>query len=444
MRSNLSTVRSRASQLFKNKLFSGFIKFCIFALRHHGRDSTKLYSLCSVSCFIEVWKRIASSKPIDVDSRLFRDINAVISYYLTRRPDPQRELVFTERMVLTYFSYLAPSATPEDARKHFDFARKHRIADIINVHRGLLALWSGAKMREIESLSKFYDSQSSADYWKEHARVARLPPEIDGNANKIRRFLKKRISRLKRDISEANTIKLDFTPSDVSAFIAISGALLIVISYIRSASLFWHLGIPHSNYFAITDYLAMNINSVSIILASALFSLFSAFAILATKNSYSLGPGTKMKRPRREAIFDALFHLNGALSVVIGVAWTLVIGTINPWLAGFGALYIGMFVIAHFSYRFFIFSMKAYLFIGFAYIAVISSIVGSIIDYQTLLESEVRSPRVFYFSDRTYPEKEWRLVAMTSGFLIMRRQSDGVVHVRPRSELKRIEADSQG
>ena len=79
-------------------------------------------------------------------------------------------------------------------------------------------------------------------------------------ARTVRAFFADLVRELKLSFARANYIKIDFTLSDLTALIALCGALLLVLGYVRIFILGGYFGFPFQNYFGIADYLATSLN----------------------------------------------------------------------------------------------------------------------------------------------------------------------------------------
>jgi hypothetical protein len=124
--------------------------------------------------------------------------------------------------------------TPPDARKHFNFVRKHRLAKIVRFYVNLQNYINYLATVEIASLQGWAKAPVSCEEWKSRIAFDRLPQELRNEPHRARRlasFLAKKLRFVRREIAIKNYLKIDFTLSDITSFIAISGALLLLLGF---------------------------------------------------------------------------------------------------------------------------------------------------------------------------------------------------------------------
>jgi hypothetical protein len=236
-------------------------------VRWRSRYYLRLLALCHVNCLFEVWGQIAAGAPLDSESRLYKDADATIAYYLMRPSVNRESFVPVESTILTanFVYWHRAKQSPPNAAKHFNFVRNNRLARIVRFYANLQNNINYLATKEIAPIQAKLKQTESCDHWKTEVAFNRLPVELKDEQHRPRRvasFLRKKLRAIKREIATKSSLKIDFTLSDVSAFIAISGALLLVLGFARVAILGWYFAIPFPRYFGTTDYIASGIGEI--------------------------------------------------------------------------------------------------------------------------------------------------------------------------------------
>jgi hypothetical protein len=247
---------------------------------------------------------------------------------------------------------------------------------------------------------------------------------------------------LKREIAVKNYLKLDFALSDITSFIAISGALLLLLGFGRVAFLGWYFEIPFARYFGTTDYIASGLGEIYTYLFAALVAAGLSFYRLATTTAISLqGPDLYQQswsgRFEKWTVYLTIIGACAAL-VLVGIRFHWV-DTIS---LAFLLSYLVPLAVWNASIRFFKEPLKAGLLLAIVLGSAAVAFVGTINEIQRITHGSASArPRRIQFSDSVFNEPAWKIMAITSNFVIMRRQSDGIVLAKARTDLKSIEDD---
>jgi hypothetical protein len=74
--------------------------------------------------------------------------------------------------------------------------------------------------------------------------------------------------------------------------------------------------------------------------------------------------------------------------------------------------------------------------------AILYAFGGALFEIDRIVDPTTGPPtRILRFvDDNNYVEPEWKVIAFTSGFVVLRRQADGFIQVRNRADLKRVDS----
>ena len=414
-----------------------------FAVKRRGRYFMRLSARCHTACLFEVWSKI-SDGPLDSESRSYKDADDAIAYYLMRSSTSRQSFPSSEVITLAwnFVVWHRAQTDPPNARKHFNFVRKHRLGRIIRYYENLQNYISYMATAEIASYQDLLKEPRSCEEWKSKVRFDRLPLELKNEPHRARRivsFLAKKLRSLKREIAVKNYLKIDFALSDITSFIAISGARPL-LGFGRVAFLGWYFGIPFARYFGTTDYIASGLGEIYAYLFAALIAAGLLFYKLATATAISLqGPDFYQKSwsGRFEKWIMRLTAIGACAAVVL-------VGLRFHWVdtisLAFLLSYLVPFIVGNVSIRFFKEPLKASLLLAVVLGSTAVTFVGTINEVQRITHGSTSArPRTIQFSDSAFNEPAWMVLAITSNFVILRRQIDGIVLAKARSDLKSIE-----
>jgi hypothetical protein len=416
-----------------------FLRFLFFRRKHYE----KLSRLADTACFVEAWDKITDGKPVDIESPFFKQLNAAITYYLNRPIFYRDALGILECQILPYGAlyWELRERYKKEAASHFRFVLQHRLARIFRKYRNTAMAINLRATEDIASFERSSQLEPSAAYWKSRVVSELLPLKIRNakSSRPIGRYLKSAVRQAKRTLARKNYYKVDFSTSDITAFIALSGTLLLLLGYVQIAAVHLYFGIPYQRYFGTSDYVASSINSVDKYLLSALVSAVAAYVSVSTIHSYSL-PSDRIKTPISDRIISWMYHAMGVSSILVLVFSFLTTKRIDTLLLAVACTYVGIYIIANVSLRFFVNPFKAYLFLCLILSAAVNAAAGTIGEINRIVASQAGSPvRVLKFVDNSYVEPDWNVLAITKEFVILRRRSDGFIQVRNKSDLRSID-----
>lgn len=418
------------------------LQFAIVNLR--AKYYLKCFSNTRVACSILIWTKITGGKPLDFDSRLYTTIAQVVEYYLCRSFADRLNPTIFENLILRYEFALGrnvPSAA--EKQRLFRFVLKHRIPIFLKQYENIGKFIAYGACAEIEKAdARWAKPPSAAAHWLALVNSEMLREYFGSNS---RRFLLHRLRRhtrqLKKAIRQHNLLKIDFAASDLSSLVALSGTMLLLLGYLRIVALCWYFGIPYERYFTVTDYLSSSISSVQTYLISAAATVgFWWLFGMAAENSYSLQEGkwhsqSFSGRMERWAIRFTL------LTCAVGLALLCYQGEYTAAIpaAYFVAMYASFQLLARLARTFFSNPLKFYLYAGLVSMSILGGLSGTAREIADILAPSVTAPgRTLRFESTEYTEPSWRVLAITSGFAILRRQMDGTIHVLNRSDLKSV------
>jgi hypothetical protein len=418
----------------------------IFLTRKRADYYLKCSSNCQVACTIEAWSKATAGKPVDFDSRLYKSIKGAVDYYLFRSFRSRAEPTFQERLILRYeFAYALHTEAKTDAeiKRHFRVVLAYRLATIIKQYENILRYIAATATTEISNAEAAVNQDRSAAHWEELVVHEKLPKYFA--YHKRRKFLLWRLKRLnarvKRDLARNNYLKLDFTASDLSSLVAISGTLLVLLGYLRISLLCRYLGIPHERYFSVADYLASSVSSVPLYLVAAAATVaFWWFTTFAPANAYSVQESVWRQQRLGERVYAWIFHLGAFTCLLIGTGLYLYVGIIEAARPlSIGGMYIAAYSLAHFSKIYFEHPEKVYFFASLVVLTAINGLSGVADEIRSLTSLDTKAPvRTLRFDNTHYEEPAWRVLALTSNFVVLRRQLDGKIHIRNKSDLKSV------
>ncbi|UPK39927.1 hypothetical protein IVB18_23485 [Bradyrhizobium sp. 186] len=419
----------------------------LFAMRRRSRYFIRLSVNCHMACLLEVWSKI-SEGPLDSASRSYKDADAAIAYYLMRSSTSRASFTSFEQKILGWHLvawYRAQTDVP-DARKHFNFVRKHRLAKIIRYYENLQNYIAYVATSEIAALQQLVKEPVSRDEWKSKVSFDRLPPELKDKPHRARRLaslLAKKLQSLRREIAIKNYFKIDFALSDITSFIAISGALLLLLGFGRVAFFGWYFDIPFARYFSTTDYIASGLGEIYGYLIAAVLAAMLAFYRVATATAVSLQAPDFYQRSWSGRAERWTLHFTG----VSAIAALVVVAVQSHWVdtisLAVALSYVISMLLWSVSLRFFKDPLKAGVLLTVVLVSAATTFVGTINEIQRITHSSSSARhRTIQFSEVVFDEPTWKILAITNNFVILRRQSDGVVVVKARTDLKFIEDQS--
>jgi hypothetical protein len=446
MTMNFSKIRNRIKTKILDISFSALLWFIRKLTSAWSTGVIKTSMHCRVACFVEAWAQAAEGKPVDAESTLFKEISEVIEYYLSRPPKGAASPGIFEQIVLAHI-YLRRPQHEEDlsAKKRYHrFVHRLKIAKIIREFYNIQFLINLRATEQFASLQTIlYKETPSVPYWKEKVAQNRLPDKLRGNPQlgRINSYLKKRIKAGKLRIARSNYPKLDFSFSDLGAFIAVSGTLLLLLGYLHVFIVNTYFGVPYQRYFQASDYIASSANGFTGVFLGAVLGAGFGFFYWSSVNSYSTQSASIVARSFSSRLNDWVIHF-------VGIGALLALGTVFyndhriDSLSFLGAsLYIGGQLIGRFCSLYFANPLRALFIVTLVYVAVVNTIADAFheIEKVTRLKSGP-STRTLQFVDRSYSEPEWYVLAITSGFVIMRHQLDGAIRVLRKADLKQVDS----
>lgn len=416
-------------------------------LAQRRRFYQRLTAYCMGGCFVECWSIIGKGKPVDSDSPEFEEIFAAINHYLPVASRNRGEYNALERIILrTRYSEWAIRDTIDlDVKRVYRFVLKHRLAPIFKRYINLYNYVGYISVKEIAAFERSSSATPSIDYWSKTVKFDQLPPLLDADTKawKVKSYLRKNVVRLKRELAENNYTRFNPSFSDLSAFIALSGSLLLLLGYLRVSLLGIYFRFPFQDYFSATDYLRTSVNLTGLYLFSAALTAAFVFLHFSTLGAYSLQEPDLRRRsiPGRIDLFG--YHALGmSACVAFGVIY-LRAGMIEPLPLFAALMYAGSIGIPRLAVLFFEKPVKAYVALWLIYSTVMSTITGVMREVDRLNSPPPRNEsRTLQFEDRKFDEMEWQFIAFTSEYILIRNRSTHSLTIRARSGLKSIDNEN--
>lgn len=406
-----------------------------------------IISNCHAACFVECWSATAKGKLIDINSPLAAEITNASDYYMTQAVYARDKFGSFELLLLywPYALWVARHTKKPDEQRARNFAAEHDLVSILEKYANFYNYICFVASKEIESLEVQQNEPISAKYWRSKVRFGALPHPLSDKtkARTVRAFFATLARELKLNFARANYLKIDFTLSDLTSLVALCGALLLVMGYVRIFIIGGYFGFSFQNYFGVADYLATSLNLTGQVLLGGLLAGFSGYTSIATHNSYSVQQ-TELEVNSRSAKAARIgFHLGGIGAIVAAPLAYFRLGYFDV-ISALGALvYIGVFMLGRASVAFFESPVKAYVAMSMIYFSFAATVTGAFGEINRLNHpSEESLNRVLQFEGVRYDEKEWQIIAFTTDYVIIRNRQSKQLIVRARKELKAIETSN--
>jgi hypothetical protein len=414
------------------------------ALRRRRSFFSRIITNCNVACFIECWTVVAKGNLIDIDSPLSGQINNAADYYLTKAVYARGEFSQCERILLSpqYALWLLRDTKKPDEHSAQNFAAEHDLTPIFEKYANLYNYVCFTASKEIEKLEVQGNEPASVKYWRSKVRFDVLPKPLNDKtkARAVRTFFDDLVRDLKLSFARANYRRIDFTLSDLTALVALCGALLLVLGYVRIFVLGAYFGFPFQSYFGVADYLATSLNLTGQILFGAFLAAIFGYWSIATWNSYSVQQTELQTNSTQARISRLVYHFAGLSAVVAVPLAYFRLGYFDTVSALWALVYLGVFAIGRASIAIFENPLKAYVAMSMIYFSFAATLTGAFGEIDRLNNPRDGSPkRVLQFEDVRYDEKEWQIIAFTTEYVIVRNRQTKQLLVRPRKELKSIE-----
>jgi hypothetical protein len=262
------------------------------ALRRRRSFFRSVIHNCNAACFVECWTLVAKNELIDTRSSLAGQINNAADYYLTRAVYARGEFGKYEQLLLDwqYSLWVIRDIKKPDEHRARNFAAEHELAPIFEKYANLYNYVCFTASKEIEKLEVQQNEPVSVKYWRKTVRFDMLPRSLNEKtkARAVRTFFAGLVRELKLSFARANYLRIDFTLSDLTSLVALCGALLLVLGYVRIFILGGHFGFSFQDYFGVADYLATSLNLTGQVLLGGVLAAISGYASIATHNSYSV------------------------------------------------------------------------------------------------------------------------------------------------------------
>ncbi|WP_420737603.1 hypothetical protein [Bradyrhizobium japonicum] len=416
------------------------------AIRRRRAFYQGIFHNCLAACFVECWSAIAKGKLIDIRSPLATEINNALDYYLTQAVYAREQFGSFEQMLLNwqYALWVLRDTKRPDEHRARNFAAEHDLAPILEKYANFYNYVCFMASKEIEKLEIQQSEPVSSNYWRSKVRFSTLPHPLGDKtkARVVRSYFASLARELKRNFARANYLKIDFTLSDLTSFVALCGALLLVMG-VRIFVLGGYFGFPFQNYFGVADYLASSLNLTGQVLLGGLLAGVSGYTTIATSNSYSVQQ-TELETYSRSARAARIgFHLGGIGAIIAAPLAYFRLGVFDT-ISALGALvYVGIFILGRASVAFFENPVKAYVAMSMVYFSFAATLTGAFGEINRLNQPSGGSPtRVLQFEGARYDEKEWQIIAFTTDYVILRNRQTTQLIVRARKELKAVETET--
>jgi hypothetical protein len=330
--------------------------------------------------------------------------------------------------------------TRPDGLRAEAFAREHGIRDILERYANLSNYVGFIATTNITKLEEQNNKPISAKYWRSKVDFDALPVGLTAQSkpSDVRKYLRRNVSELKQTLARGNYVKIDLTPSDLSSFVALGGALLLLLGYLRIVILGTYFGFSYQDYFSVSDYLTTSLNLTGSALLGCAISIGFSFAYLATVNSYSVHELTMQRQSLPGRLQHIFYHVTfGLLSLAAVVVSYHRLGYVDTISLGGFLMYVGVFGVAKFSAAFFTNPLKAFLVVNTLYVSLIATVTGTIGEINRHNHTEASAlQRTLKFEDGEYTEREWQFLAFTTDYVILRNRDSKTLLVRARSDLQ--------
>jgi hypothetical protein len=433
MRIVLETWIRKLRERLASLAFQIFIRIASFLIRWWGRQSINWLVRCKFACAVECWKEATGGKPIDFSSDLYRSIEKTVSFYLNRPIYSRASIGWLEGRLLpaNFLAWKSTSLTNYEIRQCYRLVLRYRLASIIKNYANIHNFICYRATISFSSLGDSLGEPSGAEYWKDLVRIEKLPKEIRGvqKPEKIYKYVTARIKSIRSDIALQNYRKIDFTISDITGFLTISGSLLVLMGYLRVAIVNKYFGVPYGNYFSLTDYLAVSIASIDWYFCAMLLSVAFAFFNAASVDTAAIRSSIKVVS-RSERVHSVVWHVTGISSVAAILAGLYRGHSVDTVALSVACIYAFVPAAGIIAKRFFTDPMKAYLFLSLAMLAVLGAISSSLLEIKRIEHpNEQSNGDSVVVGSQVFSGKEWSIIAVTNSFIILRSASNGTVRV---------------
>jgi hypothetical protein len=401
---------------------------------------------CYAACFVECWTTVAKEKLIDSRSPLAGQINNAADYYLTKAVYARGEFGKYEQLLLSWqyaLSVIRDAKRPDEHRAR-NFAAQHDLALIFEKYANFYNYACFIASKEIEKLEVQQNEPASVKYWRSTVRFDVLPKQLNDKtkARVVRRFFADLVRELKLNFARANYLRIDFTLSDLTSLVALCGALLLVMGYVRIFILGGYFHFSFQDYFGVADYLATSLNLTGQVLLGGLLAGISGYASIATHNSYSVQQTELDTNSTHGRITRLGIHVGGIGAIVAAPLAYFRLGYFDTISALGAMVYVGVFVVGRVSVALFANPVKAYVALSMIYFSFAATATGAFGEINRLNHPREGVPtRVLLFDGVRYDEKEWQIIAFTTDYVIVRNRETKQLLARARKELRAIETN---
>jgi hypothetical protein len=429
----------------KSEMLKALIGLYSFALGQQAKSYGKMSSLCFSGCFIESWTAINGGKPVDSKSPLFNEIFDAMDWYFYQSSYARGAdfNVFEQELLKSrYLKWVVRDLKRPDPKQSYRFVLKHRLAKIFRRYVNLHNFVGYVAAKEIASLETKASLPHSAAYWKSVVEFETLPVPFSerSSSRSLKAFLEKRGRELKRDLARGNHVKLEISLGDISAFIALSGSLLLVLGYLRTYLFAAYFEFPFQEYYGTSDYLTTSLNLTGGYLFSALLAACFSFSQLSSMNAYSVHQSEAFQSSIAGKINSWGLHLLGLSSFAALLALYYREKIVEPFSLFVTLVYLSSLVVPRIVLSFFSNPLKSYILVWLVLTTFIGVVTGVVREINALETSSQKSEyRILKFDDASFSEIDWKFLSFTAEYVIMKNRQSKLNLVRGRSGLKSIE-----
>lgn len=434
----------RVREKIANLLAPVFIFLIRAALAFRMRDYRKTRELILWAFIVQVWTDVKGKQPLDVEDPLIEEITHAFGYYCYSGNKSRKSVSMFEKLILPidyayWFLRHDPITTSDRARA---IVRKYKLSSSIRYHRNVLRKSNVLAAEEITDFERAID-ESALEYWSSLVNNKSLPCDVlsSRKTKNIGKWAKDFASSKLREIGRHHRLKYDFSLGALTALLALVAVVMAVFSYLRVWILFGYLEIPFADYFSISDYLSNGIGTldITIVLLGVAFTYWAYNLSFRSIHENSI-VNQKMHKSFPERVVDYFwdFFVVGTFLLFV---WGSYIGIKLPvfplgwmfiWVSARLLSYPKTLEVFKEPQKLAFGALVLIMFIGMW----INSTVAELVDI--VHHTEPVPSRSFKFDGETLNEKQWRLLATTSSFMIFLSVDSNDARVLPIRRLVEI------
>lgn len=304
----------------------------------------------------------------------------------------------------------------------------HGLADSLSTFLGL-----GKLIRKITGKAPSHGTEDL-----QHAGEPVLPKEIlQKNVYRTSKKLRGEIMELKRTIADRKGHKIDLDFSSIGQAISLVSICFLLTGYLYSSIFLSHFGIPSTQYFAVSDYLATSLDKIQSSVMSSVYALVGMGVGVLQRSRMS---AAELQREQRNNPLWVLRLLQVILAV--GLVWLFLT---NREIFYFVLPAAGMFLIVDvFKYirRYFHNPLKAqfaFAFVSLYCLAIFSNIQLDLERVRTGTYWSQHSETLKVSPDLALDASNLLLLYASGGYFFMLQKDTGTAVIVPRDKVLQVE-----